>query len=300
MDLNLRLDSDTLVLDGSMSSMLADAGVPADANRSELNLLDPELIAHIHQRFILAGADCVTTNTQDASPLLLETAGIAEQMEAINQAGVQLAQQHRPQHILASVGPSGLWGARPDTPDTALASDSFHQQISVLAASQPDAILLDGFSSAAELKLAAQTARAACDLPLIATFTLVDAEHLPDASQAVEVAKDLSLAGMDAIGIADGPDMEVVISCLKAITAQISLPLYVKAPAILVNAATRRRYTATSNQAAVWAQAFHQVGASLIGFGRAADPSHCGAAYGTVSGLDRKLRWYLERNRLFS
>ncbi|MDR1016982.1 MAG: homocysteine S-methyltransferase family protein [Coriobacteriales bacterium] len=289
MDLPLRLARDCLVLDGCMESLLTAEGVDPGVNHSELNLLDPELVSHVHQRFASAGADCLTTNTLDASPLRLVRAGIVEQMIAINQAGLDLARALRPQHILAAIAPQRAYALGDAAEAAKQVECSLRAQAEVLVEGAPDALLLDGFGELGELKLALQVLAGFRETPLVVSFSLAGVQSLVDGSSLNDAVALCQGAGVCALGIADAPDLESALASLQALTKLTALPIYLEAPALLADAIGVEPQPATAQQSGTWAEVFRQHGASMIGFGRAATSLHCAAAYASVGGTDRVL-----------
>ena len=55
------------------------------------NLTHPDRVLAIQRRYVEAGADCLITNTFGGSRTMLTRHGHAENLRAINQAGVRIA-----------------------------------------------------------------------------------------------------------------------------------------------------------------------------------------------------------------
>ena len=60
--------SNTILLDGGMGTMLQASGLKLGARPEELNLTDPALIESIHAKYAAAGSRIVNANTFGASP----------------------------------------------------------------------------------------------------------------------------------------------------------------------------------------------------------------------------------------
>src|SRR3954452_23812507 len=80
-----------LLLDGAMGSLLYERGILHTRSYDELNLSQPELIRTVHHDYVHAGAELIETNTFGANRIALTRHGLADQMAAINRAGVALA-----------------------------------------------------------------------------------------------------------------------------------------------------------------------------------------------------------------
>ena len=78
--------SNTILLDGGMGTMLQAAGLKLGARPEELNITDPALIEGIHGQYAAAGSRIVNANTFGASAHKL--AGSAYSLEEIIAAGI--------------------------------------------------------------------------------------------------------------------------------------------------------------------------------------------------------------------
>src|SRR5689334_23805257 len=109
------VSSRILILDGAMGTMLqaynptaTDFGGPGLENCNEnLCRTHPEWILDIHRAYIEAGADILSTNSFQASPIVLEEFGLADQAQALNVLAAQLARQAAGDAFVAgSMGPT--------------------------------------------------------------------------------------------------------------------------------------------------------------------------------------------------
>ena len=78
--------SNTVLLDGGMGTMLQASGLKLGAKPEELNITNPELIESIHAKYAAAGSRIVNANTFGASAHKL--AGSAYSLEEIIAAGI--------------------------------------------------------------------------------------------------------------------------------------------------------------------------------------------------------------------
>jgi homocysteine S-methyltransferase len=147
-----RLAADEVVLlDGGMGTEIEARGVrmDEDAWSAVANLEAPEIVEGIHADYIAAGADVITTNTFAAGPLALEPAGLADDAERINRAGVELALRARaaagrPVAIAGSMSgiKSGTETAPPESERDRLRA-AYRRQANTLAAAGADLLLLE-------------------------------------------------------------------------------------------------------------------------------------------------------------
>ena len=79
-----------------------------------LNVQEPEVIATLHEEYIAAGADIITTNTTCADALCLAQYGLQERSYELALAGAKIARSvadrfstsERPRYVAGSVGPT--------------------------------------------------------------------------------------------------------------------------------------------------------------------------------------------------
>ncbi len=98
MDWRHRVEHEQIVLlDGGTGSELQRRGVPMDqAAWSGLAVhTHPQVVREVHEAYIAAGADVITTNTFGTTRYLLEAAGLGDEFENINRKAVQLAIEAR-------------------------------------------------------------------------------------------------------------------------------------------------------------------------------------------------------------
>jgi methionine synthase I (cobalamin-dependent) len=96
------LSRQVVLADGAMGTMLYQQGVFLNACFDELNLSNPKLVSRIHQEYVEAGVDFIETNTFGANEVKLARYGLAEQVEKINAAGVELAKKVAGERILVA------------------------------------------------------------------------------------------------------------------------------------------------------------------------------------------------------
>ncbi len=82
-----------LVLDGAFGTLLKQRGIEADNHLwySGLNFTNPEIVLQIHQEYIYAGADIITTNTFRTNPIAKRKSNIGITNAALVKASVELA-----------------------------------------------------------------------------------------------------------------------------------------------------------------------------------------------------------------
>ena len=96
--LKSRIDNgEVVMLDGAVGTQLQDMGVPMHpvAWCAPANYTHPDTVELMHERYIRAGAEVITTNTFSTVRPRLEGAGYGDKVQEINIRAVRLAQQAR-------------------------------------------------------------------------------------------------------------------------------------------------------------------------------------------------------------
>ncbi|MHB1342525.1 MAG: homocysteine S-methyltransferase family protein, partial [Coriobacteriia bacterium] len=278
-DIDRRLGRDVLVIDGAMGTMLQRAGVPSEQCNEQLNITAPDIVTDIHHNYVLAGADCVTTNTFGGTRAKLAEYGLADDMVELNRQGVRLARASGAQHVLADMGPTGrvLEPLGPATFDEVY--EEFFDQATALAAENPDAILIETMTDIAEARCAVLAARAACDLPVLVSVSFGLSGRMDLSGTDPETAAVvLEAAGASAIGMNCGLGPEQMLPLVERMAGATTLPIIVQPNAglpRLVDGATV--FPGTVTEMGESAARFVDAGASLVGSCCGSTPAFTGA-----------------------
>ena len=142
MNIEASLRERILILDGAMGTKIQSLGLTAEdyhqglfqewpvslvGNNDVLCLTAPEVIRQIHEQYIEAGADIITTNTFSANRISQHEYGLEEQAREMALAGARIARQaadafiHHPSDIRHQIIVAGSMG--PTSKSLSLASD---------------------------------------------------------------------------------------------------------------------------------------------------------------------------------
>src|SRR5262245_21438236 len=171
------LKSRVLVGDGAMGTALVHRGVGHDQCFEALNSTGRGDVREVLESYVAAGADVIETNTFRANAHHLEKFGLAEKVFELNYRGARLARSvaGRSVFVAGSVGPLGTAGPEAKELSAAKRADVYAEQVSALAAGGADLVLLETFTSLAEIRAAIRAARkAAADLPVIAQMAFYE------------------------------------------------------------------------------------------------------------------------------
>jgi len=212
MQLKNLLEKRILVLDGAWGTMLQGVGLSGADYRGDrfrdhpselegdpdlLNLTRPDLVAGIHDAYLEAGADIVTTNTFTATSIGQADYGLERVVPELNLAGARLAREAadgwtartpaKPRFVAGSVGPlNQTLSLSPDVDDAAARRVTFEEvrasyaeQMRALADGGVDLLLVETIFDTLNAKaaiVAAQdvSAERGAELPLWISATVVD------------------------------------------------------------------------------------------------------------------------------
>ncbi len=175
-----------VVLDGAMGTMIQAASLTAqDFGGAEyegcneyLNLTRPDVIRGVHEAYLEAGADIISTNTFGCAPYVLGEYGLADRAHEITLAAARLAREAAGQRfVVGAMGPStrSISVTRNVTFDQV--REAYALQAAALIAGGVDALLLETVQDTLNVKAAALGVRAAMReagtaLPLMVSVTI--------------------------------------------------------------------------------------------------------------------------------
>jgi 5-methyltetrahydrofolate--homocysteine methyltransferase len=286
-----------LLADGAMGTQLQAAGLELGGCGEHWNLKHPDRVLAIQKRYVAAGSDCLMTHTFGASAINLARHGLAESVEAINRAGVEIARQafgDRAGYVLGDIGPFG--GLLKPFGNVTLeqARAAFRQQASALVAAGVDGIIIETQTALEELGLAIEAAREAGARCIIGSVAFEITRNGRDARTLMGVtpekaAKFLQGAGAHVAGANCGKDVDVawMTTILSRYRTACDLPLMAKPNAgrpVLENG--HWVYKQPPEEMAAGLEGLLKAGARIVGACCGSTPAHI-ALFRTV--LDRSI-----------
>jgi methionine synthase I (cobalamin-dependent) len=171
-------DGAIVVLDGGVGSEIQRRGITLDpcAWSGFAHWRHPDIVLGIHQDYIRAGAEVITTNTFSSAKHILEDVGLGDDFERINRCAVDLAKRARDEVATGDVWIAGSLSTIPplDRPATIptgpQVADNYGRQAKILADAGADLLI-------AEMLLDSEGARTLVDaclasgLPVWAGFS---------------------------------------------------------------------------------------------------------------------------------
>ena len=292
MDFSLseRLSRGLLLCDGATGTQLYAHGLTS-ALMEPANVTQPDVVKGVHLSYLRAGAELIETNTFGANAARLGAHGMASRVEELNRAGVALAKEAARLHgqnvwVAGSMGP-----LPPDTTGAGLFSPAsawnvFAEQASALSDAGADLLLLETFTSLAQLRQAVEAVQSVSDLPVIAQMTFTGDGLTPSGDSPEDVIAALDDVGLLALGAncSVGPDL--LLSVVERMAGSATVPLIVQPNAGLpAYIGGRLEYAAPPEYFAETAREIARAGAAAIGGCCGTTPAHIAAVRDAVRGV---------------
>lgn len=213
-----------------------------DGFNDGLNLTKPEWIKKIHRDYLMAGADCIETNSFGSNLFKLKEYGYGLKTVEINRGAAELARgvcnefKDRYRYVIGSVGPTGFLPSSEDQDLGKLSPqqiiDGFLPQFEGLLLGGVDSLLIETSQDILEVKLAIEACHLAMQkvgrkVPLIGNVTLDKYGKMllgTDVQAAYTTVCDM---GIDIFGLncSTGPDE--MLPSIRWLDEQHGLPILV-------------------------------------------------------------------------
>ncbi len=220
-----------VVTDGAWGTELQARGLAPGELPDLWNLTHPDHVAAVARAYVAAGSRVILTNTFGANRLRLAGHDLADRVAEINQHGVELSRDAAGGRacVFASLGPSGKMLMTGETTAAEL-TEAFTEQARALAAGGADALVIETMSDLEEAKLALAAARAT-GLPVVACMVFdagQDKDRTMMGATPEQVARELTAAGADVIGVNCGSGIAGYVSVCRRLRAATDRPLWIK------------------------------------------------------------------------
>ena len=273
------LMSRVMVADGAMGTQLYAKGVFINRCYDELNLSSPALVKETHQEYVKAGAEILETNTFGGNRVRLGAFGIADKLEAINQAGVRLAREaaHDSAYVAGAMGPLGVRIEPLGPLSFAEVRGHFREQAEVLLEAGVDLLVLETFYDLHELREAIFAAReaAGADMVIMAHVTINDDTSLRDGTSLEDVTGKLNEWPVDVIGLNCSSGPKVMLDAIEHMAQWTRKPLSAMPNAGLpATVEGRNIYLCSPEYMAQYARRFLWAGARVVGGCCGTTPEH--------------------------
>jgi homocysteine S-methyltransferase len=268
-----------MVADGALGTMLYARGAFINRCFDELNLSAPDLVRQIHQDYVKAGADIIETNTFGANRARLSGFGLAEKLQAVNQAGVRLAREAAQEKafVAAAVGPLGLRIEPLGPTSFAEAREIFREQLAALFGAGIDLLIFETFANLRELREAVSAARevGGNDPVIVASVTVDDDAHLPGGATIESFTQEMNAWPVDVLGLNCSVGPRGMLEAIEQMVQHTSKPLCAMPNAGLPTVVEGRNiYLCSPEYMAQYARRMLWAGVKIVGGCCGTTPEH--------------------------
>ena len=223
--------SNTILLDGGMGTMLQAAGLKLGARPEELNITDPALIEGIHAQYAAAGSRIVNANTFGASAHKL--AGSAYTLEQIITAGIANCKRACAPYGALTALDVGPLGELLEPSGTLAFEDAVAEYARIVKAGEAagaDLIFFETYTDLYELKAALLAAKENTHLPILASMSFEAGGRTFTGCTVESFAATARGLGADAVGINCSLGPKEIFPMAKRLAEAVpgNFPVFVK------------------------------------------------------------------------
>jgi len=299
--LEQKLADGVFFLDGAMGTQLIAGGIAAGVCNEMLNVESPDVILEIHRSYFQAGGDAVLTNTFGGNEISLARHGLADKIEQINAAAVEIARKASDQdkYVLGDIGPSGgflkpLGNLEPD-----VLKNAYAKQAKALYEAGVDGFAIETFMAIDEAKIVVEAVKSVCNLPVFVSFAFDSAGNdfkTMMGTSVKAIAAEISALDVNAIGFNCGTlRMEQYLGLTEKfakLLSDVAVPVTAKQVLLLAepNAGQPELidgnavYKLNNTDFADWMEKIHKAGAAILGGCCGTGPEHIKAMTEKLKG----------------
>jgi len=284
------LQSRILICDGGMGSLLQENGLAPGELPGTWNISHPEVLVKIHQAYLEAGADIVTTNTFGVDRLKYHE-HTDYQVEEVVQAAIRNAREAirrsgKKAYIALDMGPTGKLLKPLGDLSFEDAYGLYRQVVETGVREGADLVLIETMSDSYETKAAVLAAKEACSLPVFATVTFDERKKLLTGGSPASVVAMLEGLGVDALGMNCGLGPLQMEEILKDVLEAASVPVIVNPNAGLPRSENGRTvYDIDAEEFASAMEKIARMGARVVGGCCGTTPEHIRKTAARCKGL---------------
>ena len=223
--------SNTILLDGGMGTMLQAAGLKLGARPEELNITDPALIEGIHGQYAAAGSRIVNANTFGASAHKLT--GSAYTLEQVITAGIENCKHACAPYGALTALDVGPLGELLEPSGTLAFEDAVAEYARIVKAGEAagaDLIFFETYTDLYELKAALLAAKENTHLPILASMSFEAGGRTFTGCTVESFAATARGLGADAVGINCSLGPKEIFPMAKRLAEAVpgNFPVFVK------------------------------------------------------------------------
>lgn len=198
-----RIGKEYLVFDGGFGSMLQRKGVDAKTSGLMLNIDEPQTVIDIHEEYLRAGSNTITTNTFGADEFHLENldATVEEVIEhGIINARLAVDNVNPKAKIYCDIAPTGKLLEPLGDLSFDKAYEIFKREVCA-ADGKVDGFILETFSDLYELKAAVLAVKENSNLPVIASCTFTSNGNMLTGASPLQMVTLLEALDVDMLAV---------------------------------------------------------------------------------------------------
>lgn len=225
-----KLTENILLLDGATGSNLMASGMPRGICTETWVIEHKEIFQELQRAYIAAGSQVIYAPTFGGNRINLAKHGLTDRIEEINRTLVGYSRELAGDgvYVAGDITTSGSFITADGDYTYDDAFKMYQEQVKILADADIDLIAAETMINIEETLAAVDAANSVCDLPIMCTMTVEADGSIFSGGNAIEAAVSLEAAGADAVGIncSVGPDQ--LVSVVRSIKENVSIPVIAK------------------------------------------------------------------------
>lgn len=225
-----KLTENILLLDGATGSNLMASGMPRGICTETWVIEHKEIFQELQRAYIAAGSQVIYAPTFGGNRINLAKHGLTDRIEEINRTLVGYSRELAGDgvYVAGDITTSGSFITADGDYTYDDAFKMYQEQVKILADAGIDLIAVETMINIEETLAAVDAANSVCDLPIMCTMTVEADGSIFSGGNAIEAAVSLEAAGADAVGIncSVGPDQ--LVSVVRSIKENVSIPVIAK------------------------------------------------------------------------
>ena len=264
-----KLTENILILDGATGSNLMASGMPRGICTETWVIDHKDVIQDLQRAYIQAGSQVIYAPTFGGNRMNLAKHGLTDRIEEINRTLVGYSRELAGNgvYVAGDITTSGSFITADGNYTYTEAFDMYQEQVRILADAGIDLIAAETMINIEETLAAIDAASSVCDLPIMCTMTVEADGSIFSGGNAIEASVSLEAAGADAVGIncSVGPDQ--LVSVVRSIKENVSIPVIAKPNAGMptIDDKGQAVYSMNAEDFASYMKVLIESGASVVG-----------------------------------
>lgn len=220
-----------LFFDGAMGTMLQKNGMKGGEIPEFLNITNEALIYKIHEEYLQAGADIITTNTFGANPL--KSDAISTSLDVIIASAIGIARKavnaystpDKPRFVAFDIGPTGKLLEPLGNLSFDDCYSNFAKAAVIAEKCGADLVIIETMSDTLEAKAAVLAVKENTSLPIFCTMTFDESFKTLTGADVTVMSAMFEALGVDCIGINCGLGPAQISQMMEELAKVSSIPI---------------------------------------------------------------------------